>query len=402
MNSRQRVLTAVSRREPDRVPIDIGGTDVSTIWADPYVGVCERLGLDPRPITVPYPSSPAVMVNNDFIAALEVDVRLVPLLPRQWRALTYPDGIEVRIPKFFASEPGPNGTEVIRDHLGRVVAASPKEGFVFDRVFHPLAKITSAREIDQATAEIEAFDRPGYSDLPLEELGDHARELRRTTDSALVGGFVGHVFQAAQCLRGWSEFMMDLLARPAQAEALLDRIVEAHIRAFDRYIAHLGDSLDIIEICDDLGMQNAMWMRPEMYRRRVKPYQERLYRHIKNSCDAKLMLHSDGSIYPVIADLIEIGVDILNPVQFSAADMDLARLKREFGADVCLWGGSVDSQTTLTFGTPDQVRDEVRRHLDIMAPGGGYVFATVHNVTRGMPADNVLAAYQTALEYGGY
>jgi len=174
------------------------------------------------------------------------------------------------------------------------------------------------------------------------------------------------------------------------------------MRAFERYAATVGRYVDVIEVADDLGTQDATWMSPEMYRRHVKPYHAKLYKHIKNCCDAYLLMHSDGSLYPIIPDLIEIGVDILNPIQYTAKDMELSRLKKEFGKELCFWGGGIDTQKILPFGTPDQVSDEVKRNIDILAPGGGFIFGPVHNITEGVPVHNIISAYQTAVEHGRY
>jgi uroporphyrinogen decarboxylase len=157
-----------------------------------------------------------------------------------------------------------------------------------------------------------------------------------------------------------------------------------------------------VHVEDDLGMQDGPFMSPELYRKRVKPYHNKIYSFIKSHCDAYLVLHSDGAISPFIPDLIEMGIDALNPVQFTAKGMQTDRLKREFGQDICFWGGGCDTQKVLPFGTPDQVRDEVKRRIDDLAPGGGFVFAAVHNITPGVPAENIAVMFETAREYGVY
>ena len=334
--------------------------------------------------------------------AFHSDVISVPPLARKWREERAYDGTQVLYPDRFRPQAREDGSQVICDKSGQVISRMPKDGFFFDRVLHNLANIDRVDEIGLAEDEIVGFDRPSYWDAPLEEVAAEAKRIRETTDKIVTLNFIGHIFQAGQYLRGWDLFMMDLLMKPALAEAILDALSEAHIAAFGRLAAAVGPYVDVVVICDDLGMQAGPWMSPDLYRKIVKPYQAKLYRYIKSVWDGHLLLHSDGSIYSIIPDLIEIGVDILNPVQFSAKDMDLGRLKKEFGADLTFWGGGFDTQKTLPFGTPQQVEDEVKRHLEIMAPGGGFVFASVHNVTEGAPADNVITAYETAYRYGGY
>jgi len=218
----------------------------------------------------------------------------------------------------------------------------------------------------------------------------------------LVGFFGGHIFQAAQALRGWEQFLVDLLVNRPLAEALLDRLAEANVARFARYAATVGRYVDVIHFEDDLGMQDRPLLRPSLYRQVVKPYHARLFRFAKEQCGAFLLFHSDGAIAPLLPDLIDMGIDAIHPVQTSAAGMDPAVLKREFGRDLTFWGAGCDAQATLPFGTPDQVAAEARRAIDVLAPGGGYVFAAVHNIQAGVPAANVVALFEAARRHGAY
>lgn len=402
MSRRERVLTTLKHQEPDRVPIDLGGTDVSSIMIGPYRDLCQHLGLDVEPIRVIDIAQQLPKVHDKLKAALDIDVVGVYQLPKDWREGRAYDGTEVLYPAKFRSELTSDGSRVVRNEYGQVELVMPAGSYYYDQVYHPLQDISDVAEIEKAADVIANYDRPAWLDLEWEQLAEHAKHLRETTDAVLVGQFIGHIFQAAQFIRGWEEFMLDLAVNPALAEALMERLCEAHVRAFDRYAQTAGQYVDIIEVCDDLGMQDRLWLSPQSYRKLVKPYHAKLYQHIKANCNALLMMHSDGSLFPVIPDLIEIGVDILNPVQFTAADMELGRLKREFGADLCFWGGGVDTQKTLPFGTPEQVTDEVKRCIDDLASGGGFVFAAVHNIQEGVPVENILAAFRTAAEYGRY
>jgi uroporphyrinogen decarboxylase len=195
---------------------------------------------------------------------------------------------------------------------------------------------------------------------------------------------------------------MDLLADRKLAEALMDRLTEAHIRRFRRYADTIGKYVQVIHVEDDLGMEDRPLLSPALYREAVRPYHARLYSYIKSHCDAYLMLHTDGAVRPLIPDFIEMGVDILNPVQVSAAGMDPQQLKREFGDDIVFWGGGCDTQAVLPFGTPEDVREEVKRRIDHLAPGGGFVFTQIHNVQPHVPPENVVAMFEAAREYGRY
>ena len=404
MSPRERLIKAIKHEEPDCVPIDMGGLDVTTLMAGPYRRLCDHLGVDPGPIYMADIMEQCVIIDNGVHEKMgcNTNAKVIYFLPRSWYEGKAYDGTPVFLPDGFRPKTLPDGSQGVVDNEGNVDLIMPKGGYFFDAARHPLKDVDGVSDLDAFSDLIENFDRPSWADLPWDELANYTKGLRESENKFLVGTFQGHIFQAAQFLRGWGEFMLDLAMRPAFAEALMDRLAEAHMRAFERYAATVGRYVDVIEVADDLGTQDALWMSPEMYRKHVKPYHAKLYKHIKGCCDAYLLMHSDGSLYPIIPDLIEIGVDILNPIQYTAKDMGLCRLKKEFGDDFCFWGGGIDTQKILPFGTPDQVSDEVKRNIDILAPGGGFIFGPVHNITEGVPVHNIISAYQTAVEHGRY
>jgi uroporphyrinogen decarboxylase len=402
LTSRERILKAVHHQESDRVPIDLGGTDCSSIAIGPYRRLCESLGIDAAPYHIVDICQQIVVVNDRVADELGADAKVIWHLPNDWREGQAYDRTPVKYPAKFKPERLPNGDMVVLDKDGQACLRMPEGGFYYDVCHHPLKHVQDLTELNAYADVFESMDRPEWYDMPLKKLQKTVRNIRSTNDRALVGCFGGHVFQAGQFLRGWSEFLMDLAGNPALAEGIMDRLVQAHIEAFDRYAETAYLHIDIIEVCDDVGMQNTTWVSPQMYRRLIKPYHQRLYQHIKAKTGALLLLHSCGSVSSMIPDFIEIGVDILNPVQYTASHMDLATLKRDFGSDLCFWGGGVDTQKTLPFGTPEQVSDEVKRCIDTLAPGGGFVFAVVHNITEGVPTENIISAFQTAAEHGRY
>ena len=404
MKGRDRVLKALSHQEPDYLPIDVGGLDVDTLMAGPYRRLCEYLKVDTQPIYMADIMEQTVIINDTVGDRLgcNTNAKVIYFLPRSWREGQAYDGTSVMLPDGFRPVELPDGSQVIVDADGNHDMIKPKGGFFFDVARHPLKDVENASDFNKFTSHIENFDRSSWADLPWEELAMYVKGLKEKEEKFLVGTFQGHIFQAAQILRGWGEFMLDLAARPAFAEALMDRITEGHMKAFEKYADTVGKHVDVIEVADDLGTQDALWMSPEMYRKHVKPYHAKFYQFVKQKCDCHLLMHSDGSLYPIIPDLIEIGVDILNPIQYTAKDMELIKLKKDFGDDLCFWGAGMDTQTILPFGTPQEVADEVKRNIDILAPGGGFIFASVHNITEGVPTENIIAAYQTAAEYGKY
>ena len=402
MNHRQRVLTAIRHQEPDRVPIDLGGTIDSTIMAIAYKELRKQLGLGPGRIRVADVYQQVVVVEEDVREALGLDVRVIFDEPNEWREDILTDGSPAEFPAKFLPQLQEDGSRVIFDAAGNVILKMPKNGHYFDPVYSPLADATSIRDIEEHIADIEGYDKPSYLDKSYEDLAKVARELRDNTDYLLVVFFGGHIFQSSQSLRGWETFLVDLLVNRKFAEALMDQLVEASMRRFEHYAETVGKYVHVVQFEDDLGMQDRPLLKPDLYRKVVKPYQKKLFRFVKSKCDAYLLFHSDGAIAPFIPDFIEMGVDILNPVQVSAAGMDTKELKREFGSEITFWGGGCDSQSILPFGTPEEVEDEVKRRIDDLAPGGGFIFGPIHNIQSGMPAENIVAMYKTAREYGVY
>jgi len=400
MNHRERVLAALRHQEPDRIPIDFGGTVDSTISALSYQPLRKALGLPPTITRVQDIYQYTAVIEDDVREALGADTAPVFDLPAEWRAGTLPDGTEAQFPTRFQPQRQPDGSQVVLDAAGTVVLKMPARGYYFDPVHSPLAGATSVHDIGRCMDQIESYDRPAHLDSSYEELARVARALREQTDYLLVGFFGGHIFQAAQSLRGWDTFLMDLLINRPFAEALLERLCEANLRRFDHFARTVGRYVDVVHFEDDLGMQDRPLLRPELYRQVVKPHHSRLFSFARANCSARLLLHTDGAVAPLIPDLIEIGIDALNPVQVSAEGMDPATLKREFGREIVFWGGGCDSQSTLPFGTTQEVADEVKRRIDALAPGGGFIFGPIHNIQAGVPLDNIVTMFRVAREYG--
>jgi uroporphyrinogen decarboxylase len=402
MNHRDRVLTALRHEEPDRVPIDFGGIVDSTISAMGYQALRQHLRLPPSVTRVQDIYQYTAVIEDDVRQALGVDTLPVLDEPVAWRVGTLPDGSPAEFPIRFQPQRQADGSQVVVDASGTVLLKMPAGGYYFDPVYSPLAGATTVQGIERCWKEIETYDWPDHLDMSYEELAEKARSLRESTDYLLVGFFGGHIFQAAQALRGWQTFLIDLLSNQGFAAALMDHLAEANVRRFERYAATVGRFVHVVHFEDDLGMQDRPLLRPELYRRAVKPYHTRLFRFARRHCDACLLLHSDGAIAPFLPDFIDMGIDAVNPLQISAAGMNPAQLKREFGQDLTFWGGGCDSQTVLPFGTPQQVSGEVKRRIDELAPGGGYVFGPIHNIQAEVPPQNIASLFQAARQHGIY
>ncbi|OGO15229.1 MAG: hypothetical protein A2Z14_08405 [Chloroflexi bacterium RBG_16_48_8] len=402
MNHRERILTTLRHQEPDRVPIDFGGTRVSSIMAVTYAKLREYLGMGPGRIRVDGPAQIVIEVEEDIRKIFGVDVAFVAHEPLQWRQDTLVDGTPAEFPARFLPQPQEDGSEVILDSDGNISLKRPADGHWFDTVYPPLGTATSIKEIEEHIEAIENFDTPVYHDMPYEELAKKAKDSYENTDYLLVGQFAGRMFQAAQFLRGWDLFLMDLVAEPKFAQALMDKLTEANIKRFEHWAQTIGLYVQVVQFEDDLGMQDRPLLNPDLYRKLVKPYHEKLYNFAKSKFDGYLLLHTDGFVSPFIPDFIEMGIDILNPIQIPAIGMDTKTLKQEYGQDITFWGGGCDSQNILPFGSPEDVKEEVKRRMEDLAPGGGFVFSSVHNIQTEVPPENIVALFEAAKEFGGY
>jgi uroporphyrinogen decarboxylase len=389
MNSRERVLAALRHEVPDRVPIDLGAMRSTGITALAYRRLKEYLGIMEGDIYVYDTGQQLAVVEAPILDLFGVDV--VPLdvdQLRGWQRYTLPDGSPARIVAGFTTETAPDGS-VYQLEEGRRVRHRPPSSHYFYRIYHPLAETTTP-------AELERFPPRTYTDEELTLLRGRARYLYENTDYAIMGHFGGSILEAGQDLRGWEQFMMDLARGGPFLEAFLEKLTEVHLANLAHYLDAVGPYIQTIVMGDDLGTQHALQISPQTYRRWIKPCHARIYGYVRQHYpEIYVFLHSCGSIYPLIPDLIEAGVQILNPVQISAAGMDPVRLKRGFGAELTFWGGGCDTQHTLPYGTPQEVATEVERLLGIFAPGGGYVFNQVHNIQADVPPQNIVAMLET-------
>lgn len=382
MNSRERVLTALNHQEPDRVPIDLGGTVVSTIAIPTYAALRRHLGLPETPIQTLEFVQQVARVDEDAMDRLGVDV--IPVFANAPDAPT---------PEITTA---PDGTVSFQDDFGATLR-KPAGCHYFDWQAFPLAEPTL--EALQKMAWPNPADPGRYRGLR-----KRVQALRAGTDRALFGmAPCGHdLFNQLFRVRGMENGLMDLVAEPEFAEAFLDRLCDTICTAQTLFLSQVGDLIDVQFAADDLAGQAGPLVAPALWRRLIKPRQARIIQTIKAHTRAKVLYHSCGAVDAFIPDLIEIGVDILNPVQVSATGMDTATLKQKYGSKLSFWGGGCDTQAVLNSGTPEQVRQEVRRRLADLAPGGGFVFNPVHNIQPLVPPQNVAAMFDTALEFGRY
>jgi uroporphyrinogen decarboxylase len=397
MNSRERVLTALQHKEADRVPLDLGAMLSTGITGMAYNKLKSYLEIRDGRTRMYDLGQQLAEPEPEILERIGADV--LPLFvsdPKRWKPSMLPDGSLCEVPEGFNPETLPDGSQVLRNDQGHIVSQMPKDGYYYDSVYSPLAGISTVEELDQY---------PSYwpiDETTLADLHARAKHLYENTEYALMLNGGGGIYEPAQGLWGWEVFMMDLAGDPAFAGALLDKLVDANIQRLEQILPAVEGYVQVIQVGDDLGMQDGPQISPRLYRKVIKPRHQRLYRYIKEHSSAYLFLHTCGSVYPFIPDFIEMGVDILNPVQVSAKNMGSRKLKQEFGKDIVFWGGGCDTQHVLPFGTPAEVREEVKRRIGDLAPGGGFVFNQVHNIQVGVPPENIVAMYDAVREFGAY
>jgi uroporphyrinogen decarboxylase len=375
-------MLALNHQEADRVPIDLGSTIISSIHRNAYLELKPHLGMATEELQMCDFVQQLPYVDEPLLERFGADFRMVQL-----PAATAPDVSYFEEGDYYA----------FIDRWGSKLHMPKKDGLYFDWVEFPIK--------DPTMAALDGYQWP-IPDPPETNarLREQARRLYENTDYALVGSAIigGGIFEQPARTMGLENFLMSLLTEPAFADRFMDQITDIYIESCNNYLDQVGDYLQVFTYWDDLNSQAGWMISPEIYKRLIKPKQRRLVEAIKSKTDAKLFFHGCGAVSELIPHLIDLGFDIVNPVQVSAVGMDTKRLKQEYGKEIVFWGGGVDTQQVLPFGTPEQVRDEVKRRIDDLAPGGGFVFAAIHNIQAFVPPENIVAAFDTALEYGRY
>jgi uroporphyrinogen decarboxylase len=398
MNSRERIIAAIRHQPVDRVPIDFGGTRQSgiSVWA--YVKLRERLGLG-------NPRLPRVFDVYQMLADIEQDVAerfgsdcvalnrpavAFGIRNENWKPLTFPDGLRAEVPGDFNPEADGKGGLVLKRN-GEEIAAMPRTGFYFDR----FEKYPGALHPDLAQWRAPRVDASTFDHYHLE-----AEALYTQTDKAVVAAF-GPPYELFNGIGqgDFEEWMMTFASEPEYVDDLYTELVDAWIENLRGFHAAVGDRVQVIQIADDFGTQNAPFLSVDMFRERLLPAYKRGLDWIHANTSWKVLLHSDGAIVPLLPSIIEMGVDILNPVQTSATGMDPGRLKRDFGGRIAFWGGSCDAQGTFAHGTPDEVARETERNLSLLAPDSGLVCAPIHNIQANVDPDNIIALFDTAKSF---
>ena len=373
MTSRERIWAALTHQEPDKVPLDLNGTTCTSLTKVAYQNLRNYLGFSPD--NQPHISSRimnTVRSLEDLLFYYGTDTRPLFLQPplvskiREMPGHSYYDDFNIRW---------------------------QQASYYYDAVERPLAEAT--------LTDLDTAAWPDWKDQGLTQgLREAAQRLYETTPYCLVADIPANgPFEGCCLTRGYEQFCMDLYSDTAFAEALLNKFTETAIAFWDVFLGAVGEYVQVCANGDDVAIQSAPFMSREMYRRFIKPRHKQIFDFIHSRTKAKIFYHSCGAVSDLIPDFIEEGVDILNPVQRSAAGMEISRLKREFGKDICFWGGGIDIQTQLPVLSPAQIEDEVKRTLDIMAPGGGFVFFPTHNIQADVTPDRIDALFKAVMRY---
>ncbi|HOG47587.1 MAG TPA: uroporphyrinogen decarboxylase family protein [Anaerolineae bacterium] len=421
MNSRERVLVALNHQEPDRVPLDLGGGPTSGMHVSSVYLLRQALQLDPpgTPVRVIEPFQMLGEIAPDLLAAVGADV--VPLAaPRTlfgyrnegWRPWTLWDGTPVLVPEGFNTEVEPDGSIVQYPEGDRTAPPSgrmPADGYYFDPIIRQ-------PPIDEARLDPED-NVEEFGPLSADDLAYYRAEAERLwtqTDRAILANWGGTAFgdislvpatwlKHPKGIRDMAEWYMSTVMRQDYVRRVFERQCEIALENLPRLYEAVGDRVAAVYVSGaDFGMQTGPFISPQMYRRLYLPFQKAINDWIHRHTPWKTFIHTCGAVTALLPDIIEAGFDVFNPVQTSAAGMDPAALKARFGDRLVFWGGGVDTQRTLPFGTPGEVRAEVHERMRTFGPGGGFVFNTVHNVQAQVPIENVLALYEAVRAYGTY
>lgn len=380
ITSRDRVVTALKHREPDRVPISFGGLHDS-IHLYGHRTLKEHLGLEGGEDTIQDPFQQIVFPDERLLEMFKSDILPVYARPAAPFTLEYRDE-------------GKNMTYM--DEWGTKYRKPKESGLYYDFERY----VFSGKSIDEIRSH--PFPDPAHPSR-FEGLRDKVQKMLIETDKAIVAyAPTGGVYEHTYWLRGIEKTFSDMVDDIELLEVLAERILEWMLAFWEAYLKEIGDLVQVVQIGDDLGGQYGPLFSPKLYRTVFKPREGRLIELIRKNTDAKVYFHSCGSIIEFIPDLIEIGVEVLNPVQVQAARMGSAELKREFGKDLCFWGGGADPVAVMSNGKPEDVRREVKRRIEDFNIDGGYVFASIHNIQADVPPENVVAFFEAAYEYGVY
>ena len=377
MNSRERILKSLNFEEPDRVPLDLAGSTWTGISNKAYQQLLKAWGMEAEKANWADVIQQIVVPSDDVLNNLQVDTRGVfPLTSHNWNVFGQ------------LEDAGKNWS--YRDEWNFTHHFPKEDGNWFSIVQHPMEQVDF-----MLPNLVEDFKWPDAGNkVRFEGLKELALEFRAQDKIVMTKGLCAGLFEMHQRVRGMENAMLDPMLYAHNSDLLVGKLADLKIEFWDAALDELGEVVDILGEGDDYGTQESQLISPEQFRDYYKPHFTRVLDHIRGkSPNVKIMFHSCGNVRPIIPDLIEMGVDILNPVHINAMGMEPHQLKKDFGKSLVFWGGGIDTQQVLPGGSEQEIRDQVKANLDALAPGGGYVFCTVHNIQPDVPSANILAMY---------
>ncbi|MEN6384802.1 MAG: uroporphyrinogen decarboxylase family protein [Phycisphaerales bacterium] len=411
MTSRERILASILHKQPDRVAIDFGATPSSGISAIAYNNLKKYFAQSSLPTRIYDVVQQLAEPDDVILDKFNVDVidigRSFNIEQNKWYNVTIADGSIAQYPKWFKPKQLSDGSWVAYSSDNQLIAKMPNQGTFYDQCCFPyidgypqdFKNLPDAMNKVLWSALVHSpWDSASDADF-WQKLRANTLDLRNQSQRALVIVCGCNLFEWGTFLRRMDNFLMDLFTEQTKVEALLDALMEQHLSTLEKVCNAVGDIVDVLRFGDDLGIDQGPFMSPEIYRKLFKPRHAKLCSYVKKHSKMHTFLHSCGSIYSLMPDLIESGFEILNPVQTNCKDMEPQKLKKEFGKDVTFWGGGCDTRTILNTASPSQVKSHVIERLKILSPDGGFVFNTVHNILPEVPPENIVAMFDAVHEF---
>ena len=417
MKSRERVREAINHRKTNRIPLDLGSTTVTGIQASTYAKLRKALGLKDQAVKIIDPFQMLAKVEPEIIEKLGIDTiglwlptNVFGFKNERWKPWKLFDGTKVMVPEKFTTKQDDEGNIFLYPQGDISVppcAKMPQDGYYFDLLVHQ-------DPIDEKNLNPEDWAKQQYSvfsEEELEYLERKSENLYKNTDLSIVGKFLntsfgdiahvpGGAIKHPKGIRDPQKWLIAHIENPEYIKGIFELQCEIGLKNLELSYEAVGNKIDVIMVSGtDFGTQNAPFISPDMYREFYKPFHKRINDWIHKNTSWKTFYHSCGSVVAFLDDFVEVGVDILNPVQTSAKDMDPKMLKKKYGDKLVFWGGGIDTQRTLPFGTPEEVRKEVNERCQIFGKGGGFVFNTIHNIQSKVPIENLMTMFQTVKEF---
>ena len=414
MNSRERIIMSINHKQVDRVPIDLGSMRSTGIATIAYNNLRKKLGI-----------TKGLAKMYDFIQQLAYPEKEIRDLfhvdvidagqaflnnDSEWRKWTLNDGTKCLIPKYLNVEIDKEGTVLLKNNDNVILGKKPKSSLYVDQsywAYKDLPKIPDTFNDKDLVKQLWAIPSPPwylniFNDNDYKLFINNIKKLHDETDYAIMLSLGCNLFETGNFLRGMENFLSDIYLDKNGTKRLLDKLVEVNMKFLDRVLKGVGEYIDLLQFGDDLGLQSGPFMSPDVFKEIFKPRYKKMWDYVHNNTNCKIFLHSCGSVYELLPHLIDAGVDVLNPVQTTAVNMEPERLKKEFGKYITFWGGGCNTRDVLPSKTPTEVKEDVRRRIEIFSKGGGFVFNQTHNILADIKPENVIAMLEAAYEYGKY